>query len=67
MAYGNRLVTVAGGNLFRLAVEYYGNALLWTRIAAANGMDDPFFSDTRTLVIPPPDPSVRSDGILYPP
>jgi hypothetical protein len=63
---GTKEVTLAGGNLFRVAAEQYGDALAWTRIAAANGMTDPFFDDTRTLKVPPPDPGHRTLGVLRP-
>lgn len=47
-----KTITVAGGDLYRLAAVYYGDATLWTVIAQANGMSDPFFSGLMTLVIP---------------
>lgn len=66
MSVRSKEVTLAGGNLFRVAADTLGDATAWTRIALANGMDDPFFTDTRTLVIPPPDPSLKTGGILVP-
>lgn len=48
-----RVVTVAGGNLFALAAEHYGDHTLWSLIARANGLLDPFLDATvRDLVIP---------------
>ena len=37
-----KTVTVAGGNLFALALEHLGDATQWNRIAQANGLIDPF-------------------------
>lgn len=51
-----RVVTVAGGNLFRLAAELLGDATQWLRIAQANGLSDPMISGLTTLTIPDPDP-----------
>lgn len=56
-------VTVAGGNLFALAAQYYGDATLWYRIAAANGRTDPMIEGVVTLRLPKP--AVTNGGILY--
>jgi hypothetical protein len=45
-------VTVVGGDLFRLALLYLGDATQWNRIAAANALDDPVLSGLQTLSIP---------------
>lgn len=45
-------VTVAGGNLFSIAGQQYGDATAWTGIAKANGLTDPMIQGTRTLNIP---------------
>jgi len=45
-------VTRAGGSLFQLAAEYYGDATQWTAIAEANNMTSPDFEDVKTLIIP---------------
>ncbi|MGZ5029012.1 MAG: hypothetical protein ACXWAT_00925 [Methylobacter sp.] len=45
-------VTVAGGNLFDMAANAYGDASQWVTIAAANAMSDPVISGTQTLNIP---------------
>lgn len=55
-------VPFAGGNLFALAEEEYGDALSWTAIANANGLTDPFVQGPVTLVIPPQ--SAQSGGVL---
>lgn len=55
-------VTVAGGNLFNIANQQYGDATAWTAIARANGTTDPFIDGIATLKIPPrPD---QAGGIL---
>jgi hypothetical protein len=56
---------------FQLAVEEYGEAMLWTAIAQANqftiqntdGFPDPFIDGTKTLIIPPK-PATPDDGIM---
>lgn len=45
-------VTVAGGNLFSIAGQQYGDATAWTGIAKANNLTDPFVQGTQTLNIP---------------
>jgi hypothetical protein len=53
---------MAGGNLFGLAQQKYGDASAWTGIAKANNLTDPFIQGVQTLNIPAsPD---RSGGIL---
>ena len=51
-----RTITVAGGTLFRVAMEELGDATQWVRIAALNGLKDPMLSGVVTLRLPPPDP-----------
>jgi hypothetical protein len=50
-------VTVAGGNLFKLAAVYLNDATQWNRIAQANGLSDPVLNGLNTLVIPPVNPN----------
>lgn len=47
-------LTVNGADLFALAVKYYGDATLWTNIARANNLTDPYLQPgySRTIVIP---------------
>ena len=52
-----RVVTVAGGDLFRLALEQLGDATQWNRIAALNGLDDPVLEGLVTLRLPERDAS----------
>lgn len=49
---GRRAVTLAGGNLYQIASEQYGDASMWTRIAEANDLADPQLSGIHTLFIP---------------
>lgn len=44
--------TVVGGDLFRLALRYLGDATQWNRIAALNGLDDPVLVGLITLQLP---------------
>ncbi len=50
-----RVVTVVGGNLFRLAMLHLGDATQWNRIARLNGLDDPVLDGLMTLRLPPRD------------
>ena len=57
-----KTVTVAGGNLYRLAADAYGDATLWYVIAAANGLWDPMLSPVPTALIVPPKPADGGNG-----
>lgn len=57
-------MTIAGGNLMRIASQVYGDASQWNRIAAFNGLWDFIITGTVTLQIPPPDNSAGNGGIL---
>lgn len=59
-----RVVQVAGGNLFDLAATYLGDATQWNRIAALNGLWDPFLSGVTSLKIPPVSSAAGNGGIL---
>ncbi len=50
-------VTVASGTLFGVAVTYLQDATQWNRIAALNGITDPWLSGLTVLQIPDPDVS----------
>ncbi len=50
-----RIITVAGGDLFRLALEQLGDATQWNRIAALNGLYDPVLVGLQTLQLPEQD------------
>jgi hypothetical protein len=45
-------ITIAGGNLFRVAAEYLNDATQWIRIAQLNGINDPVIHGVTTLLIP---------------
>lgn len=52
-----RTITVAGGNLWQVALQELGDATQAVRIAQLNGLTDPFLSGVVTLALPAPDPS----------
>lgn len=52
-----KTITVAGGNLFRVAAEQLGDATQWLRIAQLNNLTDPMLTGVITLRIPNRDPS----------
>ncbi len=47
-----KTITVAGGNLYQLALQHLGDATQWNRIAQANGLLDPVIVGVVTLKIP---------------
>lgn len=49
---GGSSVTVAGGDLFSMAANAYGDAAEWTTIASANGLSDPIITGTQTINVP---------------
>ncbi len=57
---------VSGTDLYRVALEEYGDATQWNRIAAANGLVDPVIPRALvvTLSIPSIDPTGGNGGIL---
>lgn len=57
-----RIVTMAGGDLYHLAANEYGDASAWTAIARANNLTDPELTGVNTLTVPPA--SDNADGIL---
>ena len=50
-------ITIAGGNLFRIAAEHLGDATQWIRIAQLNQISDPMLTGLNTLLIPNIDPN----------
>jgi nucleoid-associated protein YgaU len=60
-----KTVTVAGGNLYALALQHLGDATQWNRIAQANGLIDPVLTGIVTLEIPSADPSAGG-GVFVP-
>lgn len=57
-------ITVAGTTLYHLAAKAYADATLWTLIAAANGLTDPWVDGITTLTIPRPSGRQASGGVL---
>lgn len=57
-------VIQAGGDLYTLAVQAYGNEDLWTAIAEANNLTDPMLTGVNSLVIP--SSPIDTGGILEP-
>ena len=49
-------LVVAGGDLFRIALQQLGDATQWNRIAALNGLKDPVLQGLVTLRLPTVDP-----------
>jgi len=47
-----QVITVASGNLFQVAAVYLQDATQWVRIAALNGISDPWLSGLVTLTLP---------------
>ena len=60
-----KTITVAGGNLFALALQHLKSAEQWNRIAQANGLIDPFITGTATLKIPAVDANAGG-GVFVP-
>ncbi len=58
-----RSVTVAGGDLFRIAAEQLGDATQWIRIAQLNGLSDPMLTEVVTLLIPDTD-ATAGGGVM---
>ncbi len=52
-----QVITVSSGTLFQVAAAYLQDATQWVRIAALNGISDPWLSGLVTLTLPDIDPS----------
>lgn len=57
-----RTINVAGGTLFHLAADLYGDATQWTRLAEANSLADPRLDGVMTLRVPAPVSGRGEDG-----
>jgi len=55
-------ITVSNTTLFRVAVQQYGDATLWTYIAQVNGLVDFEITAPVTLNIPPSPPASAGFG-----
>lgn len=61
---GNKTVTTAGGSLYKVSQQQYGDATQWPTLAKANKLSDPQITGVKTLNVPSvPD---SSGGILMP-
>lgn len=58
------IITVNGANLFQLAAKYYGNAVLWTSIAQANGLTDPELPRGIPFTLVIPQLTTNTGGVL---
>lgn len=56
--------STTGGTLFHLAARLLDDPLQWHRIAAANGLRDPWLAGLVTLRLPTPDPADAA-GLPY--
>lgn len=52
LSSASKVINVAGGDLYHLAQQNYGDATAWTTIANANKLADPVISGVKTLNIP---------------
>lgn len=59
-----KTVRVAGGTLYKIAAETYGDVSGWTTIARANGLSDPQISGVAELNVPTT--MDDNDGVLTP-
>lgn len=58
-------ITVVGGSLIDLAVQYYKDASKWTALAEANDLHDPVLSGVNTVIIPPVETTPATYGGGY--
>lgn len=61
-----KVVYASGLTLFHVAMQQLGDPLLWTSIAALNGLSDPWITGQQQILIPPVVPSGPQTGILEP-
>lgn len=59
-----KIVYVSNTTLFHLAAKYLGDALLWTFIARANGMSDPWITPNTAITIPNVVSTATPTGLL---
>ncbi len=60
-------ITIAGGNLFRIAAEQLGDATQWIRIAQLNGMSDFLVLGLVTVQMPTINPNAGGGIVVQPP
>lgn len=56
-------IVINGGNLYQLASQYYGDATLWTTLAKANGLVDPFIYPGVAMNLVIPAQTTNTDGV----
>lgn len=59
-----RSITVNGASLFQLAAEYYEDATLWTVIASANNLVDPYIPVGTPVSLIIPLTTIDNGGVL---
>lgn len=59
-----QIVRVGHTTLFRVAADYLGDALYWTRVAIINGLTDPWIGPMMELKVPLRNADWPTDGIL---
>lgn len=59
-----QIVRVGHTTLFRVAADYLGDAMYWTRIAVINGLIDPWIGPMMELKVPLRNADWPTDGIL---
>ncbi len=59
---GSTTLTVAGGDLYRIAAEQYGDASLFVQLMEANGLTDPVLPAGLTQIVLPAG-LVSTDGV----
>lgn len=57
-------LTVAGGDLMKIAASQYNDATAWSAIATANGLKDPVLSGINTIVLPVQQAVKQLGGVL---
>lgn len=62
-----QLITFMNPNLYQVAASHYGDAQLWSAIANANNLSDPFYSEGAITLLIPPQPTQTTGGVLNPP
>lgn len=60
-----QMVTVVGGNLYQLALQYLNDPTQWNRIAQQNGLIDPMLTGISVLQVPAINPNAGG-GVFEP-
>lgn len=61
----NKIIAISGDTLFAVAARELGDATQWNRIAALNGLTDPYITESIELRLPPVDATASNGGIHY--